>query len=206
MRTPGISEDRALVERLQAGDPGAVDELALRYGTVIFQLALRHVKNREDAEEVVQDVLLKAVRTIGAFRGDAALSSWLYRITFNTAMSRLRTLKFTRPAEIPEHALTTSDGQSPLRGLEPADRSALPDEGYLRSQMRLTLWQALSSLPPIYRRPVLLRDVRGLTTEEASAALDIKAQTLKSRLHRGRVALRERLAHFGDGLSLHPAT
>src|SRR4051795_5156293 len=93
------TEDRQLIARLHAGDESAVQELAERYSSRIFQLAMRHMKNREDAEEVTQDVLMKVYRKIGAFRGDSALSSWIYRITFNTAMSRLRTTKAARIAD-----------------------------------------------------------------------------------------------------------
>src|SRR5919109_447954 len=92
-------EDRELVLRLQARDETAIQELAERYGSRIYQLALRHMKNAEDAEEVTQDVLMKVYRKVGAFRGDAALSSWIYRITFNTAMSRLRNSRLARLAE-----------------------------------------------------------------------------------------------------------
>src|ERR671933_1222799 len=93
------TQDRQLIARLQAGDDAAVQELAERYSPRIYQLAMRHMKNREDAEEVTQDVLLKVYRKIDAFRGDAALSSWIYRITFNTAMSRLRTTNAARAAD-----------------------------------------------------------------------------------------------------------
>src|SRR5438477_3219217 len=93
------TDDRRLIARLQARDQAAVHELAERYGSRIYQLALRQMKNREDAEEVTQDVLMKVYRKIGAFRGDSALSSWIYRITFNTAMSRLRTSKLPRAAQ-----------------------------------------------------------------------------------------------------------
>src|ERR671921_640874 len=101
------TQDRQLIAHLQAGDEGAVHELAERYGPRIFQLAMRHMKNREDAEEVTQDVLMKVYRKIGAFRGDAALSSWIYRITFNTAMSRLRTARFSRPFEVQSAQIET---------------------------------------------------------------------------------------------------
>ena len=93
------TQDRRLIARLQAGDDRAVQDLADHYGPRIYQLALRHMKNREDAEEVAQDVLLKVYRKVGTFRGDAALSSWIYRITFNTAMSRLRTSRLARAAD-----------------------------------------------------------------------------------------------------------
>ena len=79
------TQDRLLVAGLQRGDQAAVRQLAELYGPRIHQLALRHMKNREDAEEVTQDVLMKVYRKIGAFRGDSALSSWIYRITFNAA-------------------------------------------------------------------------------------------------------------------------
>ena len=93
------TQDRQLIARLRAGDEMAVQELAERYSPRIFQLAMRHMKNREDAEEVTQDVLMKVYRKVDAFRGDSALSSWIYRITFNTAMSRLRNGKAARAAE-----------------------------------------------------------------------------------------------------------
>src|SRR4026208_54939 len=93
------TQDRLLVAGLQRGDQAAVRQLAELYGPRIHQLALRHMKNREDAEEVTQDVLMKVYRKIGAFRGDSALSSWIYRITFNTAMSRLRTDRAVRIAD-----------------------------------------------------------------------------------------------------------
>jgi RNA polymerase sigma-70 factor (ECF subfamily) len=199
------SEDAALVERLRAGDQSAVAELADVYGSKIQQLALRHMKNREDAEEVAQDVLLKVCRKIAAFRGDSALSSWIYRITFNTAMSRLRSVRFSRPAEVPEHMLPADEDRDGARRRDPADWSNLPDESYLRGELRLTLQRAMTELAPIYREPVVLRDLHGLSTEEASDVLGLKPQTLKSRLHRGRVSLRDRLSDFTTGLSLYPA-
>jgi RNA polymerase sigma-70 factor, ECF subfamily len=201
------STDLKLIERLRAGDPAAVAELEATYRTKIHQLALRHMKNHEDAEEVAQDVLLKVCHKIAAFRGDSALSSWIYRITFNTAMSRLRTVRFSRPAEIPEHMLPADQSESgATQRAEPADQDSLPDERYLRTEVRRRLRDAMSDLAPIYRLPVVLRDVHGLSTEEASDVLGVKPQTLKSRLHRGRLALRASLVDFATGLSLHPAT
>ena len=196
--------ENALVERLRLRDEGALAELSAIYGTRIFQLAFRYVKNREDAEEVVQDVLLKVFRKIDAFRGDSALSSWIYRITFNTAMSRLRHTRAARLAEVPDQPLVTGDaGDMTSRAHEPADWSNLADESVLRRQMRERLVEAVSDLPAIYREPVILRDLKGLTTEEASSRLRLKDQTLKSRLHRGRLILRKQLADFAGGLSMH---
>jgi RNA polymerase sigma-70 factor, ECF subfamily len=191
---------RNLVERLKGHDPSAVTDLSNTYGAKIYQLAFRYLRNREDAEEVAQDVLLKVYQKIDAFRGDAALSSWIYRITFNTAMSRLREFKQNLPNVVEK----TSDEETgaPIKR-EIADGLPLADEAVLRAEMRQVLVGALKELPLLYRAPVILRDVQGLTTEEASAVLHVKEQTLKSRLHRGRLMLREQLADFSGGLSLH---
>ena len=201
-------QERQLIARLRAGDETAVQELADRYRSRIFQLAMRYMKNREDAEEVTQDVLLKVYRKVSAFRGDAQLSSWIYRITFNTAMSRLRSTRLARAAEQERDralaAREVDDRPKPAR--QPADWSSMPDEGVLRAQLRHAVAEAIEELPEIYRAPVVLRDIQGLTTEEASSRLRLKDQTLKSRLHRGRVMLRDKLRAFTSGLSLHPPT
>jgi RNA polymerase sigma-70 factor (ECF subfamily) len=193
--------ERDLIGRMRARDGSAVSDLAATYGPRIQQLAFRYLKNWEDAEEVAQDVLMKVYRKIDAFRGDAALSSWIYRITFNTAMSRLRTARFSRPAEVQTADIETEshDHVTP----EPADWASLADDQVMRAEMRQQLIDALTHLPMVYRVPVLLRDIQGLSTEEASAILRIKPQTLKSRLHRGRLILRKYLGDFAGGLELH---
>lgn len=194
--------ERELVGRMQAGDVSAVAELSSAYGPRIHQLAFRYMKNWEDAEEVTQDVLLKVFRKIDAFRGDAALSSWIYRITFNTAMSRLRTGRAARIAEQPRQDVSTADAGA-LPPQDPADWSSMADDHVMRREMREQLVAALTRLPEVYRTPVVLRDIQGLSTEEASAVLRVKAQTLKSRLHRGRLILRQALAEFAGGIALH---
>lgn len=203
MRDPNV--ESRLVARLRQRDETALTELATAYSSKIFQLAFRYVKNREDAEEVTQDVLMKVYQKIDFFRGDAALSSWIYRITFNTAMSRLRTTRATRMAELADVPIgpAADEMAGAPRPHDPADWSSLADEQMLRQQMREQLARAVDSLPSIYRTPVILRDLKGLSTEEASRALNLKDQTLKSRLHRGRLMLRKRLEHFADGLTLH---
>ena len=201
MRQPDT--ERNLIGRMQAGDSSAVADLASAYGPRIHQLAFRYLKNWEDAEEVTQDVLLKVHRKIDAFRGDAALSSWIYRITFNTAMSRLRSSRFKRPHEVSRYETTSMDDGERALQMEPADWTSLADDQVMRAEMRRRLVEALTHLPAVYRVPVLLRDIQGLSTEEASAVLRVKPQTLKSRLHRGRLILRQHLGDFADGIALH---
>jgi RNA polymerase sigma-70 factor (ECF subfamily) len=193
--------ERDLVGRMRARDGSAVTDLASLYGPRIQQLAFRYLRNWEDAEEVAQDVLMKVYRKIEAFRGDAALSSWIYRITFNTAMSRLRTLRASRTMELAPVELLSDNNETATA--EPADWSALADDQIMRAEMRTHLAGALTHLPAVYRVPVLLRDIHGLSTEEASAILKVKPQTLKSRLHRGRLILRKHLGDFASGLELH---
>jgi RNA polymerase sigma-70 factor (ECF subfamily) len=200
MRDP---KEQALLERLQAGEEQALTDLADAYGTKIYQLAFRYLRNKEDAEEITQDVLYKVHRNVGTFRGDSALSSWIYRITFNAAMSRVRTATYQRLQEDERHAKRVDETSTSAAPREPADWSGLGDEGVLRSQLRRRVLGAILALPVIYRAPVMLRDIHGMSTEEASAVLHVKDQTLKSRLHRGRLILRKQLADFAGGLSLH---
>ena len=201
MRDPN-SED--LLTRLQSGDERALADLASAYSSKIYQLAFRYLRNKEDAEEITQDVLYKVYRNVGAFRGDAALSSWIYRITFNAAMSRLRTARYQRwQDEERPVASTDRDDSGGVARAEAADLSDMADEQVLRSQVRRRLFRAVLALPAIYRAPVVLRDIHGMSTEEASAMLRVKDQTLKSRLHRGRLILRKQLTDLAGGLTLH---
>jgi RNA polymerase sigma-70 factor (ECF subfamily) len=200
MRNP---QTERLLQRLQNGEDRAMFDLADTYGPKIHQLAFRYLRNKEDAEEVVQDVLYKVYRNVGEFRGDAALSSWIYRITFNAAMSRLRSASYQRAQEAQRSLASGGDGDAVAAVPEPADWSHIADEELLRSQLRRRVFRAVLALPAIYRAPVVLRDIQGMSTEEASAMLRVKDQTLKSRLHRGRLMLRKQLADFAGGLSLH---
>ena len=199
-------DDSVLLARLQAGDETAFGDLADLHSAKIYQLAFRYLRNREDAEEVTQDVLYKVYRKVGAFRGDAALSSWIYRIAFNETMSRLRSGPFQRSRQ-EARPLTNGEGDEimPAARREVADWSDLADEQVFRAELRRRVFRAILALPAVYRAPVMLRDVHGMSTEEASAMLHVKDQTLKSRLHRGRLILRRQLADFAGGLSLHQA-
>lgn len=199
--------ERQLTGRLQRGDDAALGDLDRAYRPKIYQIALSYLKNPWDAEEVTQDVLFRVFRKIDTFRGDAALSSWIYRITFNTAMSRLRSARFGRPIEIPEADFRApADAEAPRLTKEARDRSRLADDEMYQAQFLGRLTTVLAKMPPIYSVPVVLRDIRGMSMGEASALLHLKPETFKSRLHRGRLALRARLGDFADGLSLRGST
>jgi len=203
---PILTADQELLARLKAGDERALYDLAEAYSSKIYQLAFRYLRNKEDAEEITQDVLFKVYRKVDAFRGDAQLSSWIYRITFNAAMSRLRTARYQRAQAEDRRAAAASEEEgtaSASRTRDVADWSDMADERVLRTQLRQRVFRAILALPAIYRAPVMLRDIQGMSTEEASAVLKVKDQTLKSRLHRGRLILRKQLADFAGGLTLH---
>jgi RNA polymerase sigma-70 factor (ECF subfamily) len=195
VRRARSKSELALVLRLQAGDGDAVSELAAAYGGRIFQLAFRCLRNREDAEELTQDVLLIVCRRIRTFRCDSALSSWIHRITFNAAMSRLRRARLRRRFERTgfDRAPLRDEGGFPRAIPDPIDTTPAADELMLRAELRARLDAALVHVPEPFRNCLELRDVQGLSTREASAVLCIKPQTLKSRVHRGRRILQRRL-------------
>jgi RNA polymerase sigma-70 factor (ECF subfamily) len=191
------------ISRLRRGDAIAIAELVACYEPRIRQQAMRYVPRHEDAEEIAQDVLVKVWRKLHLFRGDAALSSWVHRITFNTAMSRLRNTRVSRTREVASDA---EPGKLPnamaSRAHDMPDWTGMADESVLRSEMRAKLAEAIAVMPVIYRRPVVLRDLEGLSIAEVSTLLNLNKQTLKSRVHRGRQFLRRRLAVFAGGLTL----
>ena len=177
MRDP---QNDQLLSRLQSGDERALAELADAYGTKIYQLAFRYLRNKEDAEEVTQDVLFKVYRKVGAFRGDAALSSWIYRITFNAAMSRVRTAQLSAVAgrRSPDARRTTTSRRPRRSGTSPTGATWQTSGSCARScavGCCARFWRC----PAIYRAPVMLRDIQGMSTEEASAMLRVKDQTLE---------------------------
>jgi len=192
------------ISRLRRGDAIAIAELVACYEPRIRQQAMRYVPRHEDAEEIAQDVLVKVWRKLHLFRGDAALSSWVHRITFNTAMSRLRNTRVSRTREVASDAEPGKlPNAMPSTAHEMPDWTGMADESVLRSEMRAKLAEAIAVMPVIYRRPVVLRDLEGLSIAEVSTLLNLNKQTLKSRVHRGRQFLRRRLAVFAGGLTLH---
>ncbi len=189
----------SLIERIQAGDDGAVAEIAAVYSGQIHRIAFWYLRNWEDSEEVVQDVLLTIARKSTAFRGDAALSTWIHRIAFNATMTRAR--RATQRQQRQSRDAEGADTRVGLGAREIMDRGARPDTRLYRSQLRRRLRAAILALPAVYRAAVVLRDLRGLSTAQAGAALALKEQTLKSRLHRAHLMLRDSLSDFSTGLA-----
>ncbi len=186
--------DQRLLEGLRRGEAAAVEAMVGRYGRRIYRTASRILRDSRDAEEITQDVLLTVVRRISTFRGDAAFSTWLYRITANAAYERARARRARAEVSLDlRQPLLDAEG----RYLEPvSDRSRQLDDPAVAVEVRSVLAAAIGRLPEEYRTVVVLRDVEGLTNEDVAAALQLSAAAVKSRLHRARLVLRRRLAHL----------
>lgn len=190
-----LHDDRRLVRRIQQGDRRAFEEFVDSYGPRVHALVRRNVDNTSDAEDLSQDIFVDLYRSIGSFRGEAALGTWVYRVAMNHC---LKYRQRARPACLPyDEALdadvTSSDWRSdPLRS---AARQELSD------QVRV----ALDGLSPLHRDVVILHELHGLTYQEVAAVLEVPVGTVKSRLSNAFRRLRESLGGYvlgqGPGLT-----
>jgi RNA polymerase sigma-70 factor, ECF subfamily len=173
-----------LLERLRAGDARGFEELVTAYQHRVFGVALRMLGSRAEAEEVAQEVFLRAYRSIGTFRGDARLSTWLYAITSRLCVTRLTTGE-RRIARLGEDTLVRL-----------ADPRADPTTALERRELAQALETAIADLPEERRIVVILRDLEGLSYDEIAEALDLELNTVRSRLHRARLELKDKLEKF----------
>jgi RNA polymerase sigma-70 factor (ECF subfamily) len=187
-------EDAALVSGVRLGVPSAIEVLFDRYHAKVYGLAKSILKNDSDAEEAAQDVFLTVVRKADMFQGNSALYSWIYRICVNTCLMRLR--RGRRVSTVPiERFLPvfTKDGAhaSPVE-----DWSPEVERRILEKELGQVIRRYSESLPEKYRTVFALCDVQGLSYEETAGILDISIPAVKSRLHRARLNLRERLGRY----------
>lgn len=178
-----------------AGDTGALEALMKRHSERIYRLAYGIARNHADAEEIVQDVFLTLVRKGGGFEGHAALTTWMYRVTTNTALNKRRGKRRDVEVSLEEHLPTfKEDGhRDGDRSYLLADWSGMPEERFASAEVRTILGQAIDALPDHYRAVLILRDVEELSNEEVASIVDDSVGSVKSRLHRARMALREQL-------------
>jgi len=187
--------DAALVEALRREDPAAAATLVETYGDRVYRLARRITGSNEDAEEVAQDALWTAARKIGGFKGESAFGSWLYRITANAAYMKLRSRRSKANEIALDDVLPTLDEEG--RHFEPMDDwSTRVDEQALQGELREELESAIAALPPDYRAAVVLHDIEGLSNPDIAEALGISLPAVKSRIHRSRLFLRQRLSNY----------
>jgi len=183
------------LEALQAGDRAAFAQLVEQYSPAVYRLALRMLGNEQDAEDVLQETFLKALRSLAAFEGRSSLATWLYRIAVNEALMLVRKRKPQVALERDDN--DTEDGfQEPL---EIVDWCCLPEQELLSGEARRFLDRAIQRLSPGLRAVFLLRDVEQLSIRETAEALALSETAVKTRLLRARLWLRQELStYFGE--------
>ena len=187
--------EATLIDRLRGGDTAALEGLMEQFAPRIHRLAYGITRNEADAEEVVQDVFLSLFRKIDGFEGRAALGTWIYRITVNAALIKRRGKRIELEVLLEDHLPTfREDGhREGDRALLLADWSETPEEELLSNETRRAVRRMIANLPDRYRTVLLLRDMEGLSNEETAEILDDSVASVKSRLHRARMALREQV-------------
>jgi len=193
--TTTIGKDADLVEALRLHDPTAAERLIETYGDRAYRLASRMTRNAQDAEEVVQDAFLAVVRRIDTFRGASAFGSWLYRIVANAAYQKLRGRR-ARRGELTLDDVLPDFGERGQHRETVADWSAAAAEPSVQAELRIALGEAIDELPADYRAVVVLHDVEGRSHEEVAETLRLTVPNVKSRVHRARLFLRERLGQY----------
>jgi RNA polymerase sigma-70 factor (ECF subfamily) len=179
-----------LARALLQGHAGAFEEFVEHFRAKIFRYSWLMCGQREDAEEVAQETLLRVFESLSQLREPERVRSWVFRIAKNACLMKRRKSVFAPANEL------SLDDLAPGTGFEIGDRSTLPDVELLRMELRDTLNRAVAELPEIYRAVVLLRDLEELSTEDTAQILDISTDAVKTRLHRGRLALREKLESY----------
>src|SRR5437867_11563231 len=185
--------EQDLVQRLQAGDPEAFDALIRQPFAQDFRQAMHLSGNAAEAEEVVQEVFLAVYEKAHTFRGDAAFTTWLFRLTANTALSRLRRRKRSKEVAMEEYLPPFRPDGHHL-GRPVVDWSANLEERLVDAQLQQRLRQALALLQPLDKAVLVLSDLEDLSNQEIGAALGLTVPAVKARLHRARLFLRGQLA------------
>lgn len=185
--------DQELLARIRAGDKLACAECIEHHAPGIYRLALRLMSNESDAEDVVQETFLNAFRAIGSFEGRSTLKTWLYRIAYNAAMTRLRR-KRAKMVSVDDMFEQVEEGKSLPQQL--FNWCCLPEQEIQSSEVRAELEQAISNLSPKLKAVFVMREVEGLSTKECAEALNVSPSVVKTRLHRARLRLREQLSAY----------
>lgn len=193
MTAQKLPSDSELVRSAKAGDADAFGELVERNEAKIYGLCLKMLGNQEDAEDCLQEVFIKAFKALPGFREEARFSTWLYRIAYNESLMRLRkkkldTVSLDQPVELEEGDVS--------RDL--ADWTNDPRADVMNNELSDVLVRHVNELDPDNRIVFLMRDVHGLSTNDTADALGLSIPAVKSRLHRARLFLRQRLSSYFD--------
>jgi RNA polymerase sigma-70 factor, ECF subfamily len=182
-----MPDDQALLAALRRRDPEAFATLFELYADKIYRLAAGMLRDEAEAEGVVQDTFLRLIERLDSFGGRSALGTWLYRVAHNGAIDRLRQRRPTLSLEEPADRLAVAPALL-------ADWSHLPEQALSSAEIQAALDEAIAALPETYRSVFILREIEGLSTADTAEVVSLSAGTVKVRLHRARLFLRERLA------------
>ncbi len=188
-----VGSDEELLAGIRSGDKSACDLCIEKHGPSLYRLALSLMHNEADAEDVVQESFINAFNAIDSFEGRSSLGTWLYRITYNNAMMRLRG---SPPDPISVENTLDLGEEGFVVPQQFIDWCCLPEEDFQSTEVRLELEKAMSTLSPALSSTFILRDMEGLSTRETAAALDTSEDVVKTRLRRARLHLREALAAY----------
>ncbi len=183
------AEQAVLLRRAAAGDSAAFEALVMPHERMMYALALRLCREPEDAKDCLQEAMLRIYRSLGAFRGDSSLSTWIYRIVNNVCLDSHRRKKVRAAESLDE---LSEEGWNPMDG-QPG-----PERSLENKMLREALKRGIKALPDGIRQAVIMRDVNGLSYEEISESLGINIGTVKSRINRGREKLRNYLQSTGE--------
>ncbi len=189
--------DEQLVRVAQAGDNRAFDELVRRYQDKVYRLSYKILRHEDDAAEALQDAFLSAYRGLRNFKVESTFSTWLYRIATNASLMKYRKRR--------DDHVSLEQSQSQNEEAEPLqlpDWSAQPPEQLLTAETREVMEEGIQRLPEELRTVFVLRDIEGLSNAQVAEILDLSVAAVKSRLHRARISLRERLnRYFADKMT-----
>lgn len=187
------------LKKLQTGDPEELTKMVQQYSDPIYRVALRMLNNQSEAEDVLQETFIKALRSLEKFEGRSTLSTWLYRIAVNESLMMIRKQKpevsvvFDEPGDEENEGISVS---------QIVDWCCLPESEFLTHETRSILNDAIQNLPENLRTVFILRDIEGLSIIETAQALELTETNVKTRLLRARMKLREELSvYFGERLS-----
>lgn len=196
-----LNNDPLDLDALKAGDRFEFARLVERFSTPIYRVALKFLGNTHDAEDVLQETFIKAMRGLSNFEGRSSISTWLYRIAVNESLMLLRK---TKPDLVPVEE-SDPDDEGASNGLVLTDWCCLPEEEMLSAESRRFLDQAARGLPEKLKAVFLLRDVEGLSIRETAEALNITETSVKTRLLRARLKLRDALSqYFSERITENP--
>jgi RNA polymerase sigma-70 factor (ECF subfamily) len=179
--------DQELLEQARGGDRDALEHLLERHQRRVFRFGMKMCGEEEDAKDVLQETLIAAARGIRDFRGASSVSTWLYTIARSFCIKKHRTSKFA-----PGQVESLEERSREVQGM--ADAAGGPEDAAVGNQVRAALQAAISALDPMYREVLVLRDVEGLSAPEVADVLGLSVEAVKSRLHRARVAVRQRIS------------